>query len=211
MLRPIRRHTRNCGNYGKWDVDCPSKTKLKCPLIVVRYEMGPGRTHPLEGLLAPDLRVRTTEGSARVAELMRAGRAVLLDFTPGSRAAGTAADWDDLVMVVTATPPPSAPADALLVRPDGYVAWAVGPDTDRPVANWTAATAAGLTQALCRWVRSGGGPGDSDTVCAPGTTKAELPRTPQSPPGPSAVAGSDRQPGGGRSGSGSTGFGTAPP
>jgi hypothetical protein len=35
MLRPIRRHTRNCGNYGKWDVDCPSKTKLKCPLIVV--------------------------------------------------------------------------------------------------------------------------------------------------------------------------------
>jgi hypothetical protein len=42
MLRPIRRHTRNCGNYGKWDVDCPSKTKLKCPLIVVRYEMGPG-------------------------------------------------------------------------------------------------------------------------------------------------------------------------
>jgi hypothetical protein len=35
----------------------------------------------------------------------------------------------------------------------------------------------------------GGAPGASDTVCAPGTTKANLPRTPQSPPGPSAVAG----------------------
>jgi 2-polyprenyl-6-methoxyphenol hydroxylase-like FAD-dependent oxidoreductase len=119
----------------------------------VRYDMGPGRTHPLEGLLAPDLRVRTSEGSARVAELMRIGRPVLLDFTRDSRAAETATDWDDLVMVVTATPPPSAPADALLVRPDGYVAWAVGPSTDRPDENWTAAPAAGLTQALSRWVR----------------------------------------------------------
>jgi FAD binding domain len=119
----------------------------------VRYDMGSGRTHPLDGRLAPDVRMRTAEGSARVAELMRAGRAVLLDFTPGSRAAETAADWVDLVTVVTAAPPPSAPADALLVRPDGYVAWAVGPDTDGPGEKWTAATAAGLTQALCTWVR----------------------------------------------------------
>jgi len=42
MLRPIRRHVLGCGNHGKWDVECPPKTKLKCPLIVVRYEMGPG-------------------------------------------------------------------------------------------------------------------------------------------------------------------------
>lgn len=42
MLRPIRRHVQGCGNHGKWDVECPSKTKLKCPLIVIRYEMGPG-------------------------------------------------------------------------------------------------------------------------------------------------------------------------
>src|SRR5271157_5623476 len=42
MLRPIRRHVQGCGNHGKWYVECPPKTKLKCPLIVVRYEMGPG-------------------------------------------------------------------------------------------------------------------------------------------------------------------------
>ena len=41
MIRPIRRHVKSCGNYGKWDVDCPAKTKLKCPLILVRYEPGP--------------------------------------------------------------------------------------------------------------------------------------------------------------------------
>lgn len=32
---------KTCGNYRKWDVDCPPKTKLKCPLIIVRYETGP--------------------------------------------------------------------------------------------------------------------------------------------------------------------------
>jgi integrase len=41
MLRPIRRHVKTCGNYKKWDVDCPANTKLKCPLIIVRYETGP--------------------------------------------------------------------------------------------------------------------------------------------------------------------------
>jgi hypothetical protein len=33
MLRPIRRHTKDCSRYGS--------KKLKCPLIIVRYEMGP--------------------------------------------------------------------------------------------------------------------------------------------------------------------------
>ena len=41
MVRPMRRHVKSCGNYKKWDVDCPPNTKLKCPLIIVRYEAGP--------------------------------------------------------------------------------------------------------------------------------------------------------------------------
>ena len=41
MVRPMRRHVKSCGNYKKWDVDCPSNTKLKCPLIICRYESGP--------------------------------------------------------------------------------------------------------------------------------------------------------------------------
>jgi len=42
MLRPIRRHVKGCGHYKKWGLDCPPKTKLKCPLIIVRYVTGPG-------------------------------------------------------------------------------------------------------------------------------------------------------------------------
>jgi hypothetical protein len=41
VLRPIRRHTKDCAKYGDWDVDCPAKQKKKCPLIIVRYEQGP--------------------------------------------------------------------------------------------------------------------------------------------------------------------------
>ena len=43
--------------------------------------------------------------------------------------AGAASAWPDQVSVVAArclTRP--APADALLIRPDGYIAWAAGPD-----------------------------------------------------------------------------------
>lgn len=48
----MRRHVKGCGNYGKWDDDCPPNTKLKCPLIICRYEMGPtGRKVRKEQLL----------------------------------------------------------------------------------------------------------------------------------------------------------------
>jgi 2-polyprenyl-6-methoxyphenol hydroxylase-like FAD-dependent oxidoreductase len=40
-----------------------------------------------------------------------------------------------------------APADALLIRPDGYVAWASGPGDADP--------AAGLRDALTAWCRAG--------------------------------------------------------
>jgi 2-polyprenyl-6-methoxyphenol hydroxylase-like FAD-dependent oxidoreductase len=114
----------------------------------VRYPMpgGDGPSHPLVGRLAPDLRLETGggQGRTRVAELMRAARGVLLDFTKSSAVASSAAGGSDLVSVLAArclTQP--APADALLIRPDGYVAWAAGPDAPEP--------AAGLNEALRTW------------------------------------------------------------
>ena len=117
----------------------------------VRYPMPGGGAwpHPLVGRLAPDLRLETGggEGRTRVAELMRAARGVLLDFTEGSAVAavGSAATGaPDQVSVVAArclTQP--APADALLIRPDGYVAWAAGPGALDPTA--------GLNEALRPW------------------------------------------------------------
>jgi 2-polyprenyl-6-methoxyphenol hydroxylase-like FAD-dependent oxidoreductase len=126
----------------------------------VRYEMpaGRGRPHPLAGRFAPDLRL--DGGATRVAELVRPARGVLLDLTgsgtirpdgPVSPAptasdalASAASPWRDRVNVVAGRPvsePP--PAAAMLIRPDGYVAWAAGPDTGD--------LAVGLPEALRTW------------------------------------------------------------
>jgi 2-polyprenyl-6-methoxyphenol hydroxylase-like FAD-dependent oxidoreductase len=114
----------------------------------VRYPMPGGGVgpHPLVGRLAPDVRLETGGGQerTRVAELMRAARGVLLDFTEGSAVAAAAAGGPDQVTVLAArcmTGP--APADALLIRPDGYVAWAAGPDAADPTV--------GLNEALRTW------------------------------------------------------------
>jgi hypothetical protein len=81
----------------------------------VRYPMAVD--HPLVGKFLPDIPLAT----GRVAELMRAGRPVLLDFT--GAATDAAAGWSDRVDVL-AVDSPAPPAAAVLVRPDGYVAWA---------------------------------------------------------------------------------------
>ncbi len=113
----------------------------------VRYDMATagGKTHPLTGRFAPDLRLTTTAGQRiRVAELLRAAKPVLLDYSPDGRAAAAAAEWAEHVPIIRAEPPVEpAPADALLIRPDGYVAWAVGPSAADP--------SAGLRDALAGW------------------------------------------------------------
>jgi 2-polyprenyl-6-methoxyphenol hydroxylase-like FAD-dependent oxidoreductase len=112
----------------------------------VRYDM-PGAEagpHPLAGKLMPDLGLAVDGGTTRVAELMREARPVLLDFTPDHRAAAIAKAWSRPVTVLEAKPlAPPLPADAVLIRPDGYVAWATGPGGDR--------SARGLADALAAW------------------------------------------------------------
>lgn len=100
----------------------------------VRYDMGD--THPLAGRLVPDLTLHAADGTRRVAELLHAARPVLLDL--GAGVAEAAGDRDGLE-VVTATCS-GTDATALLIRPDGYIAWAT--DTSG---------AAGLRDALDRW------------------------------------------------------------
>lgn len=94
----------------------------------LRYDMPGSAAAPnrLVGMLAPDLRLTAADGSStRVAELMRAARPVLLDLTPDGRVATGAAGWSQRVSILVARPAAGpAPADALLIRPDGYVAWA---------------------------------------------------------------------------------------
>jgi 2-polyprenyl-6-methoxyphenol hydroxylase-like FAD-dependent oxidoreductase len=114
----------------------------------VRYDVPAtaGAPHPLAGRLAPDLRLTTADGSrTRVAELVRAARPLLLDLTADGRVAAQAAGPDEPVPVrVVKAKAGKAEADALLIRPDGIVAWASGPGAD---------PAAGLSDALRAWFR----------------------------------------------------------
>ncbi|MFF0989617.1 FAD-dependent monooxygenase [Kocuria nitroreducens] len=110
----------------------------------IHYDLGAG--HPLLGRRMPDLDLRTADGPARVYPLLHGARPVLLDLgAPGGVDIGP---WADRVRLVTAAHrgswelpvlgPVPAPT-AVLVRPDGHVAW-VG---DR--------TTSGLEEALTTW------------------------------------------------------------
>ncbi|OBA70101.1 FAD-dependent oxidoreductase [Mycobacterium sp. 1554424.7] len=100
----------------------------------VRYDVGDD--HPLSGWPVPEL---TLDDGRRVTELLHDARPILLDL---GGVGSTAQGWLDRVDIVRATAA-DPPAAALLLRPDGYVAWAadaLGPDEE-----------AGLRAALERW------------------------------------------------------------
>jgi 2-polyprenyl-6-methoxyphenol hydroxylase-like FAD-dependent oxidoreductase len=89
----------------------------------VRYPAEAG-AHPLVGLWVPDLTIEKHIGTSRVAELGRDGRPLLLDFTGDGVLAAATSGIRDSVTVVAGRPVEPVAATALLVRPDGYVAWA---------------------------------------------------------------------------------------
>jgi 2-polyprenyl-6-methoxyphenol hydroxylase-like FAD-dependent oxidoreductase len=99
----------------------------------VRYDVGD--PHRLSGRLVPEL---VLDDGRRVAELLRDARPVLIDLAGGAFVQ-PAEGWADRVDFVTGSIEDSSVA-AMLLRPDGYVAWA----TD-------AASGPGLTAALERW------------------------------------------------------------
>ncbi|TNC24380.1 FAD-dependent monooxygenase [Amycolatopsis alkalitolerans] len=91
----------------------------------VRYDMAPAEPRPLLGRWMPDLPLRP---GTRVGELTRAGRPVLVDFT------GEVPPEYEPVRATT----PEPPAPAVLIRPDGYVAWAGGRGLDEALRKWAA-------------------------------------------------------------------------
>ena len=110
----------------------------------IHYELGEG--HPLLGRRMPDLDLLTADGSLRVFALLHDARPVLLNLVePGGL---DIAPWADRVQVIDAEyvgtwelpalGTVTAPA-AVLIRPDGYVAWVGDP------------TQPGLLDALATW------------------------------------------------------------
>jgi hypothetical protein len=100
----------------------------------IHYDLGSG--HPLLGRRMPDLDVITPNGTQRVFTLLHEARPVLLTLGPSGALDITA--WADRVRRIDARyegawelpvfGAVTAPA-AVLIRPDGYVAW-VGDGTD---------------------------------------------------------------------------------
>lgn len=90
-----------------------------------RYPLPNPGSHPLAGAFAPDLPLRTEDGGATsVAEVMRAARPVFLDLAGRTDLLQTARAWEGRVDIHAARTD-DRPADALLIRPDAYIAWAV--------------------------------------------------------------------------------------
>ena len=114
----------------------------------IHYELGPG--HPLLGRRMPDLDIATAEGSLRVYELLHGAKPVLLNL--GRPGVLDITPWAGRVQLIDAEyrgrwelpvlGSVSAPV-AVLIRPDGYVAW-VGDGTDT-----------GLRDALTTWFGGG--------------------------------------------------------
>ncbi len=117
----------------------------------VHYDLGEG--HPLLGRRMPDLDLASADGPLRVFELLHDANPLLLnlgqpgqfDLTPRAERvrsidAEYGGDWELPVLGAIAAP------SAVLVRPDGYVAW-VGEGSH-----------AGLAEALTTWFGAPNGP-----------------------------------------------------
>jgi hypothetical protein len=101
--------------------------------------------HALIGRWVPDFAVTNDSGTRRVAELARSGRPLLLDLTDRGEVAAVVADIAHELDVVAGRPVGDAAATAILVRPDGYVAWASSATAVDPTE------LAELRRVLARW------------------------------------------------------------
>jgi hypothetical protein len=102
-----------------------------------RYDLGDG--HPLVGATMPDLRL---DDGTRLADHAHQGRALLVDLAGDDEPAALAKPYAGRLELVRGSSD-GAGLSGLLVRPDGFVAWASADGASDP---------AGLEAALTRWL-----------------------------------------------------------
>jgi 2-polyprenyl-6-methoxyphenol hydroxylase-like FAD-dependent oxidoreductase len=107
--------------------------------VSLRYDLG--AEHPLVGRSCPDFEL---EDGTRLGALLRAGIGVLLDFDRQASLEALDGLWGDQVKYVARDAKDRLGLRALLVRPDGFVAW----------ASDTAPSPEEVTRAAARWFSS---------------------------------------------------------
>ncbi|WNV85635.1 FAD-dependent oxidoreductase [Umezawaea sp. Da 62-37] len=90
-----------------------------------RYDLGD--EHPLVGRNAPEFRLGDGTG---LGDLMRDGLGVVLDFSTDARLRGSAAGWESRMRYAAGTARNDLGCGAVLVRPDGVIAWVGDRDPD---------------------------------------------------------------------------------
>jgi len=128
---------------GLLGMDAPRKSiAAMMSGLDIHYDLGAG--HPLLGRRMPDLDLVTADGPLRVFTLLHDARPVLLNL--GEPGGFDITPWADRVRLVDAEyagrwelpvlGPVAAPA-AVLIRPDGYVAWAGDPGLSDALTAWS--------------------------------------------------------------------------
>ncbi|WP_432000695.1 FAD-dependent monooxygenase [Streptomyces sioyaensis] len=92
----------------------------------IRYDLG--SEHPLVGRSAPDFRL---ENGTRLGDLTRDGLGVALDFSTDGCLRGAATGWESRMRYAAGPARNDLGSGAVLVRPDGVVAWAGESTPDR--------------------------------------------------------------------------------
>ncbi|MFG3323445.1 FAD-dependent monooxygenase [Streptomyces sp. NPDC048171] len=113
----------------------------------IRHDVGCDR-HPLLGRRLEDRQVTRDGVKQGVLSFLEPGRGLLLDLTGSQELRAAGRGWSDRVDTVTVQDAEDGYGlGAVLVRPDGYIAW-VGAGGEGPAAG---ATGMPLTDALARW------------------------------------------------------------
>lgn len=104
--------------------------------VSLRYDLGDG--HPLTGRSAPDIEL--ADGT-RLGEHLRTGRGLMLDFEGDASLRAMTSRWDDRIVYLAGDAKERLGLSAMLLRPDGFVAWAADgvPDVEeagRAASRW---------------------------------------------------------------------------
>jgi 2-polyprenyl-6-methoxyphenol hydroxylase-like FAD-dependent oxidoreductase len=97
--------------------------------VSLRYDLG--GAHPLTGRSAPDFELLDGQ---KIGEFLRNGKGLLLDFNASAPLEALASRWRDRIAYVASGAKDRLGFSAVLLRPDGIVAWAGEADPKREEA-----------------------------------------------------------------------------